>query len=92
MSDIIDMMDSLLASSKNLYKSKKTIKKPQNWLECINLHIEGWANEKCEDIENSESILLTWKKDQISKGIKLTLREQLLWLEYLEHESKKEKK
>lgn len=89
MKEFIDAMSSFVEMSKQIKENNPYSKKigKTNWLKCIKLLKEGWKNEDCEELDNSDDIILVWKKENKIQHIKLTFPEQQLWLEYLEKNS-----
>lgn len=86
MKDFVDAMGTFVEMSKQIKGSNPYTKKykKNRWLKCVRLLEDGWKNENCEDFEDSDDIVLTWKKGEQIQQVRLSFLEQKLWLEYLE--------
>jgi len=83
MDELFDMIDGMLKASKK-QKVSRDPNEFQKWKQCVALHKLGWKAFNCIKKENSDSMIVTWRKDgQQDIQIELTFIEQCIWFEYL---------
>ena len=57
---------------------------PQKHMECLKLYANGWLQDGFEFVPNSSEIDTFWKRDEERKRIRLTFREQQMWVHALD--------
>jgi hypothetical protein len=102
MKDVVDAMSSFIEQTKNMQRQMPNkSEKKDKWLECIRLLKSGWKNISCYDVEEpsqedsdeetfaSNDIVFVWQKGEETKHVRLSFKEQVLWLAYLERNNEK---
>lgn len=85
MDEIVKIADGLVRHSQTQYKAHGPKYTHTRWKYCVALVKEGWRAYECVNIENTDEVLIKWRKEgKKDIGIRLSFMEQCLWIKYLE--------
>ena len=87
MNDLVKALENFINTAKaNTAFSGKAIS--SKWKECVELVDDGWKVINYSEIENSTDMLLRWAKRDKTFETRMSLSNQVQWLEYLETHKK----